>query len=139
MITPEFRKQIRVIFYHYKKLLAIPKYWCVRITTDEKIKEYANVTYDYQEKKFFIAINPSLNQDMEDLKDSILHELIHILFTPATSRLELLLQKIECNEKVNIKLAKKNMLEYEEAIVTHIAKVIINQEQTLYDKKPKTT
>jgi hypothetical protein len=131
MITPQFRKIIRGYFYHYKNLLSIPKYWHVSVKIDEKIKEYANVTYDYQEKKFDIAINPKLNQDIEVLKDSILHELVHILFTPATTRLELLLHKIQCNEKVNIKHAKKNMLAYEEAIVAHITKVIINQEREI--------
>jgi hypothetical protein len=128
MITTEFRKQIRKIFYHYKKLLAIPRYWHVKISTNDKIKCYAEVTYDYQEKKFDIVINPKLNQDIEILKDSILHELLHVLFTPATARLDLLLSKLQCNEKVNFKRAKKNLSHYEEAIVSHLAKVIINQE-----------
>ena len=133
MISKEYRKKIRKIFYYYKTLLSIPKYWSVRITTDDKIKEYANVVYDYQEKIFTITINPKLNQDLTTLKDSILHELIHILFTPATSRLELLLSKIQCNEKINVKHAKKNLLAYEEAIVHHISQVIINQEKDSND------
>ena len=130
MITPAFRKQVRSYFYHYKNVLAIPKYWHVRISIDEKIKCYAWVTYDYQDKKFDIKINPKLNQDLPTLKDSILHELIHVLFTPATARLELLLSKLECGEKVNFKKAKKNMVCYEEAIVGQLAKVIIKQEGT---------
>lgn len=128
MIDKAFRKQIRKIFYQYKTLLAIPKYWHVRIGINEKIKEYANVTYDYQEKKFDIVINPKLNQDLSTLKDSILHELIHVLFTPATARLELLLSKLECGEKVNFKKTKKKMVMYEEAIIDQLTKVIIKQE-----------
>ena len=128
MIDKSLRKKVRIIFYYYKRLLRIPKYWSIRITINEKIKEYSNVQYDYQEKRFTISINPKLNQDLETLKDSILHELVHVLFTPATSRLELLLQKIECNEKVNVKRTKKLMLQYEETIVDHITKVLINQE-----------
>jgi uncharacterized membrane protein YfhO len=128
MITKEFRTKIRKIFYHYKTLLAIPRYWHVHIVTNDKIKEFANVIYDYQEKTFTITINPKKNKNISVLKDSILHELIHILFTPATARLELLLSKLECNEKVNFKRAKRNMLSYEEAIVSHLAKIIINQE-----------
>jgi hypothetical protein len=130
MITKAYRKKIRTIFYYYKKLLAIPRYWSVRVGIDEKIKIYAQVLYDYQDKKFDIAINPKLNQDLPTLKDSILHELIHVLFTPATTRLELLLSKLECGEKVNFKKAKKNMLSYEEAIVSQLAKVIIKQEES---------
>ena len=128
MITPAFRKQVRSYFYHYKNVLAIPKYWHVRISIDEKIKCYAWVTYDYQDKKFDIKINPKLNQDLPTLKDSILHELIHILFTPGTSRLDLMLQKISCGEKFNVKRAKKNLLYYEEELVAKLTKIIIKQE-----------
>jgi hypothetical protein len=80
-----------------------------------------------------LKINPKVNQDLPTLKDSILHELIHIIFTPATTRLELLLNKIQCHEKVNIKHAKKNMAAYEEAIVAQLAKIIINQEKEYHD------
>lgn len=133
MINKSLRKKVKVIFYYYKRLLNVPKYWSIRIGIDEKIKEYANVQYDYQEKRFTISINPKLNQDLETLKDSILHELVHVLFTPATVRLDLMLHKIECNEKVNVKRAKKTMLEYEEYLVNHITKVIINQEKAYHD------
>ena len=130
MITKEYRNKIRKLFYYYKKLLEIPHYWSVRVIINEKITEYANVVYDYQDKRFTISINPKLNQDLPTLKDSILHELIHVLFTPATARLELLLSKLECGEKVNVKRSKKNMLMYEEAIVAQLAKVIIKQEES---------
>jgi hypothetical protein len=128
MITKEFRAKIRIIFYYYKRLLSIPKYWSVRIIPNDKINIYAQVEYDYQDKRFTISINPKLNQDLETLKDSILHELIHVLFTPATTRLELLLSKLEVGEKVNFKKAKKNMLTYEEFLVDAITKIIIKQE-----------
>jgi hypothetical protein len=129
MITSQFRKRVKKWFYAYKTLLMIPKYWRLSINVDEKIKCYAEVSYDYQDKKFDIKINPKLNQDLPDLKDSILHELLHILFTPATSRLDLMISKLECNEKVNFKRTKKNMAMYEEWLVRHIAKVIISQEK----------
>jgi len=135
MVDKSLRKKVRVIFYYYKRLLNIPKYWSVRIGIDEKMVEYANVVFDYQEKRFTISINPKRNQDLETLKDSILHELLHVLFTPATSRLDLLLQKIACNEKVNVKRAKKNMLMYEEELVNHLTKILIGQEKAYHDKK----
>ena len=128
MTTKEFRRKIRIIFYYYKRLLMIPRYWSVRIIPNDKINIYAQVEYDYQEKRFTISINPKKNQDLETLKDSILHELIHVLFTPATTRLELLLSKLEVGEKVNFKKAKKNMLTYEEFLVDAITKIIIKQE-----------
>jgi len=135
MFDKSLRKRIRIIFYYYKRLLSIPKYWSVRIGIDEKIQEYANVIFDYQEKRFTISINPKKNQDLETLKDSILHELLHVLFTPATTRLELLISKLEVGEKVNFKRAKRNMLDYEEYLVNHITKVLIAQERVLHDKK----
>lgn len=130
MITPEYRKEIRKIFYHYKTLLNIPKYWHVKIDVDENIKEYANVEFDYDDKRFNIHINPKLNQDLDVLKDSILHELTHVLFAPASIRLDLLLKKIQCNEKVNYKITKRKMMEYEEYLVNHITKILIAQEKT---------
>ena len=133
MIDKSLRKKVRVIFYYFKRLLNIPKYWSVRIGIDEKMVEYANVVFDYQEKRFTISINPKRNQDLETLKDSILHELLHVLFTPATARLDLLISKLECNEKVNFKRAKKNLLNYEEYLVNHITKVLISQERVLHD------
>jgi hypothetical protein len=136
MITPAYRKQIRKIFYHYKRLLAIPKYWHVKIDIDESITEYANVEFDYDDKKFNIHINPKLNQDLDVLKDSILHELTHVLFSPATIRLDLLLKKIQCNEKFNYKLSKKRISDYEEYLVNHITKILIAQEAKTHDKKP---
>jgi len=133
MITKDYRKKIRIIFYYFKRLLSIPNYWSVRIGIDEKMVEYANVVFDYQEKRFTISINPKRNQDLETLKDSILHELLHVLFTPATTRLELLLTKLSVGEKVNFKRAKKNMLDYEEYLVNHITKVLIAQEKAYHD------
>jgi hypothetical protein len=135
MIDKTLRKRIRVIFYYYKRLLNIPKYWSIRIGVNEKITEYANVVYDYQDKRFTISINPKLNQDLDTLKDTILHELTHVLFTPATTRLELMVSKLEVGEKVNFKKAKKSMIEYEEYLVNHITKILINQEKVLHDKK----
>jgi hypothetical protein len=128
MITPTYRKQIRKIFYHYKRLLNIPKYWHLSITTDNSIKEYANVEFDYDDKRFNIHINPKLNQDLDVLKDSILHELTHVLFAPATVRLDLLLKKLQCHEKFNWKTAKRKVVLYEEYLVNHITKILIAQE-----------
>jgi hypothetical protein len=68
------------------------------------------------------------NRNLVDILRTVFHELVHVLFTPATVRLELLLNKLSCNEKVNFKLAKKNMAAYEEYLVNHITKVIIKQE-----------
>ena len=128
MITKEFRSKVRKYFYYYKNLLGIPNYWHVRISIDSSIKIYAQVEYDFQEKLFSIKINPKLNKDLPTLKDSILHELIHVLFTPGTSRLDLMLQKISCGEKFNVKRAKKNLLYYEEELVDKLTKIIIKQE-----------
>ena len=135
MITKEYRKQIRDIFSHYKKLLNIPKAWKVSIKVNVDIKEYANVIFDYDDKIFKISINPKLNQDIPTLKDSILHELTHVLFAPVTTRLDLLIKKVQCNEKVNYRLTKKKMSAYEEYLVNHITKIIIAQEKSFNDKK----
>jgi len=133
MITKEYRKKIRTIFYYYKRLLEIPNSWSVSISPSEKFAHYAEVQFNYREKSFTIYINPKLNQDLETLKDSILHELIHIFFSPATSRFDTILQKIKNKEKINYKTTKKKFEMWEEYLVDKLTKILIKQERVLHD------
>jgi len=128
MITKEYRKKIKTIFYYYKRLLEIPNYWSVSISPSEKFAHYAEVQFNYREKSFIIYINPNLNQDLETLKDSILHELIHIFFSPATNRFDIILQKIRTKEKLNYKTTKKKFEMWEEYLVNKVTKILIKQE-----------
>lgn len=135
MITTAYRKEIRKIFHQYKKTLGIPKHWKISISIDKNIKEYANVEFSYDNRQFDIHINPRLNKKTNVLKDSILHELTHILFAPVTSRLDSLIEKVQNNEKINFKITKKRLIKYEEYLVNRITKIIIAQEKSLNGKK----
>jgi len=135
MITPEYRATIKKLFYHYKKLLNIPRSWNVSIRMNKNIKTCAAVTYEYDKRKFNIVINPKLNKQIDELEDSILHELLHILFTPASTRLDRLLIKIENNEKINVKRVMKNLALHEERLVVNLAKIIGSKKKESNDKK----
>jgi len=135
MITPEYRATIKKIFYRYKKLLKIPNSWHVRISVDDKLNAFGEVTYVYETKKFHIVINPKRNKKIDELEDSILHELLHILFTPASTRLDKLLTRIQLHEKINIKRVMKNLALHEERLVVNLAKIIGSQKKESNDKK----
>lgn len=123
-MTKEFRLELRRYFLKYKKILNLPKSWKIRIDTKEKITEHAVVEYDYDKKLFQIYINPKLNTQKQELIDSILHELLHILLSPSTSRIELMLQKIRNKEKINYKQATAMLNKHEEDIVKKLAIIL---------------
>jgi hypothetical protein len=121
----EFRKIVLAYFKKYKKILQLQKNWRVEIRIDEKIQESANVIFDYERKFFQISINPKANTDLKELQDSILHELIHVILTPATCRIELLLAKIKAKEPISHSTAKKQLEIIEEKIVRQLTKIIL--------------
>jgi len=133
MIDPNFKTKVRKIFNKYKILLLIPHYWKIHIKIDGRLTIYAYVVYNYPKKQFDISINPKLNSDLNVLKDSILHELIHIFLTPNTFQFDRFLQKIENKEDINIKNIKRKLLSYEERLVSKLAKIIIKQEKVTDD------
>jgi hypothetical protein len=125
----EFRKQVIAYFRAYKKLLKLSKSWKVRIVISNNLVEFANVEYDYEKKIFIITIDTKKNQNPQELRDSILHELLHIFLTPATVRIDLLLAKIRAKEKISVKLAEKHLDKIEEEIVDKLTKIILSQEK----------
>lgn len=130
MITPDFKKRIRVCFLYYKKVLHLPKYWHFRIVVNTKITEYANVEMDVPKKTYIINVNPKKNKKSIDLKDTILHELLHSLLSPATDRVNLLLEKIKCNEKIDWRKSKKQLDMWEEFLVRKLTKIILQVKET---------
>lgn len=129
MVDKKFRVAVRNCFYHYKKLLAIAPQWKITIGINEKLKCYAEVDYNFDTKKFAVFVNPKLNQDLETLKDSILHELIHVFLTPMTSKLDLLLEEVRNKKPIDYKKTKKNILGWEEHYVDRFTKIIVQLEK----------
>jgi len=129
MIDKKFRLAVRNGFRHYIKLLGIAPQWKIAITINEKLKSYAEVNYDFDTKKFDVFVNPQLNQDLETLKDSILHECIHIFLTPMTSKLDLLLEEVRNKRPINYKKTKQKALMWEELYVDKFTKIIVRLEK----------
>jgi hypothetical protein len=122
----EFRKVVLTYFRKYKKILRLPKSWCIDIKVDEKITESANLVFDFEKKFFIISINPSANVNLKELQDSLIHEMVHALLTPATCRIEMLLAKIKAKEPISHTIAKKQLEAIEEKIVRQLTKIILS-------------
>jgi protoheme ferro-lyase len=129
MIDAKFRLAVRNCFHHYKKLLGIAPQWKIAITIKDTLNSYAEVNYDFDAKKFDVFVNPKLNQDLDTLKDSILHECIHIFLTPMTSKLDLLLEEVRNKRPINYKKTKKKILFWEEFYVDKFTKIIVQLEK----------
>jgi len=125
-MNSEFRKIVIAYFKKYKRILSLPKNWKIKIRLDEKIQESANVVFNFDTKYFQISINPKANINLKELQDSILHELIHIILTPATCKIELLLAKIKAKEPISHSTAKKQLEVIEEKIVRQLTKIILS-------------
>jgi hypothetical protein len=129
MTDLKFRKAVRTCFYHYKKLLCLPPQWKIRIGINEKLKCFAEVDYNYDTKQFNVWVNPKLNQDLETLKDSILHECFHIFFSPMTAKFDLLMEEIRNKRKINYKVTKSKALKWEEYFIDKLTKLICQLEK----------
>lgn len=117
------------VYHHFmriKRILRLPRSWRVKIYLNNDITEYANVEYDYTHRRFTISINPSKNQKLDDLKDSITHELIHVLLSPATNKIDKILLKIEKKQKINVTKTREQLDNIEEDIVRHFSLVLFN-------------
>ncbi len=125
MITPEFRKQTKEIFIKYRHLLGLPKSWKFRIVLNEKLIEYANVELDMDKKTYVINVNPKKNKQEIDLKDTIMHELIHVVLSPLTTYEDALLDMMKNKEKINFKQEKTKLDSLEEQIVIKLTNVLL--------------
>jgi hypothetical protein len=121
----KFRKVVLAYFKKYKRILLLPKNWHIEIKLNDNIKESANVVFNYERRFFQISINPKANIDLKELQDSILHELIHVILTPATCKIDLLLAKIKSKEPISNKHAKQQLEAIEEKIVRQLTKIIL--------------
>lgn len=120
------KKNLNKYLRYYRNILIIPKSWEIKIKLDNEIDEYANVEWEYKHKKFTININPNKTKTLDDLKDSIIHELLHILFSPTSTKIHSTLNKIAKREKINIIITKKNFDKIEELLIIHLSGIIFN-------------
>lgn len=125
-MTQEYQQKVIKHFKHCKRVLRLPKAWKINIKIDDTISEYANVEWFYPKKLFVISINPNKNQKIDDLIDSITHELLHILISPTSTRIENILLKIQKKQKVNTKAAQIAFDKVEENLVRHLTHVLFD-------------
>jgi len=125
-MTSEYQQTVKKYFLKYKRLLKLNKAWKVEIKINPDIKEYANVEWFYPSKIFIININPEKNQTLDNLRDSIIHECVHILLSPMTAELEVLFAKVQNKQTIPLSKTQKQFEKVEEAIVCRLSDILFN-------------
>jgi hypothetical protein len=118
----EFQKEMHQFFEDYKKKLGLNPAW--RITIEEKQIRgtYGEVEWDYPKRRFWIYINPKMNKDSKELRDSIIHELLHVFLMPYTQRAEGMLQYLPGDKQVKM---NKTLDRVEDILVKKLTTIIL--------------
>lgn len=84
----QFQKEMHRFFEEYKKKLGINPAWTITIEEKKIRGTYGEVEWDYPQRRFWVYINAQKNKDSKELRDSIIHELLHVFLMPYTQRAE---------------------------------------------------
>ena len=113
----------------YKKKLGL-RGWKFEVLISDVKDRAAEVTYDSDEKKGTVLIDRNTNLDSKELKDTIIHELLHIALSPYTYYVDTILNFVKNNpeSKINYNKILKKLRQIEEKIVVKLTKFIMNYE-----------
>jgi hypothetical protein len=125
----EFQKEMCKFFHEYRDKLGINPAWKITIEIKQIKATYAEVQWDYPTRRFWVYINDKKNRNSKELKDSIIHELIHILLTPYTDKAEEISGKLIDGKTSKATLKKLNLKE--ESIVKKLTSVIMELEKNV--------
>lgn len=121
------KKEVESILDKYKKILKL-RGWKFEVIYSEDDTCYAEVIPFINDKRAIIKINPVMNENIEDLKDTLIHELLHIFLTPYTDQVEVDLDFIGKNPesagKMNFKKILNRVSKKEEVIVEKLTTII---------------
>lgn len=84
----QFQKEMHKFFEEYKKKLGINPAWTITIQEKAIRGTYGEVEWDFPQRRFWVYINAKKNRDSKELRDSIIHELLHVFLMPYTQRAE---------------------------------------------------
>ena len=124
----EFKKQLSILFRKYKKKLLISRTWKVRYKIFSSATDFAEVEYDYDKKDFVININMKLNMSKKHLRDTIIHELLHILLAPYVDTAMNALDRAKQGKPLRYMATKNRLDRIEEKLVQKLTKIILNLE-----------
>lgn len=127
---PFFKKVLHDLFLEYKRKLRLNKKWNISFKVNELDPDrYAEVQYYYDKRKFEVFISREMNETVNSLKDSIIHEFWHILLSPMKERFEKTLDKIEQGKPINVKKLRKVIQNEDERMVRKFTRIIIDLEK----------
>jgi len=121
----QFRQEMRKFFNEYRKKLHINPAWRITLDIRRSRNTWAEVEWDYSTHKFWVYINDKKNATPKELKDSIVHELIHITLMSYTHLAEEITQKLYAYKGADPKPLLKLLNQREEMIVTKITSIIL--------------
>jgi len=121
--------RVKKLVTQYKKELGLRGWKFEILITDVKDRA-AEITYDSNEKKGTVLIDRNTNLDSKELKDTIIHELLHIALSPYTYYVDTILNFVKDNpeSKVNYNKILKKLRQIEEKIVVKLTKFIMKYE-----------
>jgi hypothetical protein len=121
----QFRREMRRFFNEYKKKLGINPSWKITLEIKQIRDTWAEVEWDYPKRRFWVFINDKKNATPQELKDSIIHELIHVMLMPYTNRAEQITRQMHADRGTDSKAALKVLDNQEEALVRKLTAVIM--------------
>jgi len=121
--------RVKKLVTQYKKKLGL-RGWKFEVLISDVKDRAAEVTYDSDEKKGTVLIDRNTNLDSKELKDTIIHELLHIALSPYTYYVDTILNFVKDNpdSKINYNKILKKLRQIEEKIVVKLTKFIMNYE-----------
>lgn len=124
-----FRRVLKDLFEEYKTKLRLNKDWSIKIKIEQQKETYAEVEYTYEDRDFIVKINDKMNRTVNSLRDSVIHELWHILLSPMKDRFERTLDKIEQGKPVNVKRLRKIIKNEDERMVRKFTRIVTDIER----------
>lgn len=124
-----FRKVLKDLFHEYKAKMRLNKNWNIQFKVEKQKDTYAEVEYTYADRDFTVKINSEMNETVNSLRDSIIHEFWHILLSPMKDRFERTLDKIEQGKRIDIKQLRKQIKNEDERMVRKFTRIITDLER----------
>lgn len=121
-----FETEMRNLFRTYKRKMRINKNWRLSIEVRREQNTFATVEYVYDYRMFKIYINDRKNGTLQELKDTLIHEFLHIILTPYTVKLDKLLDAVKKQTKLPVKQIETACSNSEEAIVRKLTRVLMD-------------